>query len=165
LDEGRIVKLVNLIQEDFTNYKKPSLFLGFPYCTGKCNLYKIVCQNEELRNAMQVEISIQEIINLYTKNNITKAIVCGGLEPLDSFNDLLEFIKEFRKISEDDIVIYTGYYKEETPSLLLIEKLKENNIQNIIIKFGRYVEGDNRHFDPVLGVELASNNQYAEKVL
>lgn len=159
------MKLVNLIQEDFTNYKYPSMFLGFPYCTGKCNLYKIVCQNEELRNAMQVEISIQEIINLYTKNNITKAIVCGGLEPLDSFNDLLEFIKEFRKISEDDIVIYTGYYKEEIPSLLLIEKLKENNIQNIIIKFGRYVEGDNRHFDPVLGVELASNNQYAEKVL
>ena len=161
------MKLVNLIQEDFTNYKKPSLFLGFPYCSGKCNTLngKIVCQNEQLKKATQIEISSQEIINLYNKNNITKAVVCGGLEPLDSYYQLLDFIKEFRKNSEDDIVIYTGYYKEETPPSILIEELKKNNIQNIIMKFGRYIDGDERHFDAVLGVELASNNQYAEKVL
>ena len=58
--------LVNLIQEDFTNYKKPSLFLGFPKCSGKCNILngRIVCQNEELQKGHSVEISIKDIISV-----------------------------------------------------------------------------------------------------
>ena len=37
----------------------------------------------------------------------------GGLEPFDQFEELFNFIKKFREVSLDDIVIYTGYYKEE----------------------------------------------------
>jgi len=158
------MKLVNLIQEDFTNYKKPSLFLGFPKCSGKCNKLngKIVCQNEALRNAEKVEVSANEVIELYTKNNITKALVCGGLEPLDTPEDLLEIIKAFRQVSQDDIVIYTGFTENEVKNSLIYAKLLQ--YPNIIIKYGRYLEGQKPHFDTTLGVNLASANQYARPI-
>ena len=158
------MKLVNLIQEDFTNYKKPSLFLGFPKCSGKCNKLngKIVCQNEALKEAKKIEISISELLELYKKNNITKAVVCGGLEPLDSSEDLISFIDEFRKISKDDIVIYTGYTEAEVKTFLIYGQLL--NYPNIIIKYGRFVMNQKSHYDEILGVELASNNQYARNI-
>ena len=167
MDEGRIVKLVNLVQEDFTNYKYPSMFLGFPYCSGKCNISNghNVCQNQKLQEATKIEISIQDILELYQKNNITKAIVCGGLEPFDSPIDLIHLIESFRKISNDDIVIYTGYEEKETQASIVIQNIKNLNVHNIIIKFGRYYEGDKPHYDEVLGVYLASNNQYAKQIL
>ena len=34
---------------------------------------------------------------------------------------------------------------------------------HVIIKFGRFIEGQTKHYDTVLGVELASENQYAEE--
>ena len=158
--------LVNLIQEDFTNYKKPSLFLGFPYCSGKCNIsnHKIVCQNQQLHYADKIEISIEEIINLYDKNNLVKARVCGGLEPLDSPIELFHLVEEFRKNFDDDIVIYTGYEQDEPQAQMFIQNLKKNKIKNIIMKFGRYIEGDAPHFDDLLGVNLASNNQLGEQI-
>ena len=152
------MKLVNLIQEDFTNYKKPSLFLGFPKCSGKCNILnnKIVCQNEALRKAEKIEISTDEIIELYIKNNITKALVCGGLEPFDTPEDLLEIIQAFRKVSQDDIVIYTGFTENEIKNSLVYPQLLQYS--NIIVKYGK------PHLDKTLGVNLASNNQYARPI-
>ena len=35
---------------------------------------------------------------------------------------------------------------------------------NIIIKFGRFIPNREPHFDEVLGVNLASNNQYAKRI-
>jgi hypothetical protein len=35
---------------------------------------------------------------------------------------------------------------------------------NIIIKFGRFRPGQEPHYDEVLGVKLASDNQYAKRV-
>jgi hypothetical protein len=35
---------------------------------------------------------------------------------------------------------------------------------NIIVKFGRYIPDNKPHFDEVLGVNLASPNQYAKKI-
>ena len=164
MDEGGIVQLVNLIEEDFTNYKKPSLFLGFPKCSGKCNKLngKIVCQNEALRNAEKVEISAEEIVKRYINNNITEALVCGGLEPFDSFDDLLELISAFRKVTNDDIVIYTGFTENEIKNSLWYPQLLQ--YPNIIIKYGRYLEGHKPHFDSTLEVYLASNNQYARPI-
>ena len=158
------MKLVNLIQEDFTNYKKPSLFLGFPECSGKCNKIagKIVCQNEELKNAEKIDVSIQEIIDLYINNPITKAIVCGGLEPLDTPEELIDLIESFRYFTDDDIVIYTGYTEKEVKNMLIYGHLLQ--YPNIIIKYGRFLEGQKPHFDDILGVSLASNNQYARNI-
>lgn len=158
------MKIINLIQEDFTNYKKPSLFIGFPECSGKCNKIagKIVCQNEQLKNAEKIEVSIQEIVDLYLDNPITKAIVCGGLEPLDTPEELIDLIESFRYFTDDDIVIYTGYTEKEVKNMLIYGHLLQ--YPNIIIKYGRYLEGHVQHFDEILGVYLASNNQYARQI-
>jgi hypothetical protein len=93
-------------------------------------------------------------------NPITKAIVCGGLEPFDSWIELLDFIKEFRYYSDDDIVIYTGYKEEEIVDKVNVLK----SYEPIIIKFGRYIPGQQSHYDEVLGINLASNNQYAKTI-
>ena len=159
------MKLVNLIEEDFVNYRKPGMFLGFPNCSGKCNLEagKIVCQNAELCNAPLIDISLPEIIDRFEKNPISEVLIFGGLEPFDSFDDMLALILLFRKryfARTYTIIIYTGYYPHEIKEqLYTIKKLSLSN--GIIIKFGRYIPGDEPHLDPYLGVNLASNNQYA----
>ena len=88
--------------EDFVNYKKPSMFIGFPYCTFKCDKEcgKQVCQNSALANSQGIEISIISLIDRYMNNPITEAIVCGGLEPFDTYQQLLEFITELKKLPE-----------------------------------------------------------------
>jgi hypothetical protein len=95
---------------------------------------------------------------------ITEAIVVGGLEPFDSPEDLLRLVKYFRAVSQDDIVIYTGYTEDE----LMHDEACHNYIiekyKNIIIKYGRYVPNQEPHYDEVLGIYLRSDNQYAEKL-
>ena len=39
-----------------------------------------------------------------------------------------------------------------------------SNYKNIIIKYGRYITNQEKHYDEVLGVYLASENQYAERI-
>ena len=77
---------------------------------------------------------------------------------------LFLFIKKFREFSNDDLVIYTGYNKEEERSQDLINFIKRNQYKNIIIKYGRYIPNQTPHYDEVLGVNLASDNQYAERL-
>ena len=89
-----------LIDEDFVNYKKPSIFLGFPTCTWKCEEEcgkRGICQNSTLATSPSIDIPIDSIVERYINNPITQAVVCGGLEPLDSWKDLIYFIKELRK--------------------------------------------------------------------
>lgn len=162
LVKGDIMNIKQLIDEDFTNYKKPSMFIGFPKCNFKCEKEcgLRVCQNGILATSPMIDVDLQSIVDRYIKNDITKAIVVGGLEPFDSFNDLLNLIIEVRNYVEDDIVVYTGYYKEEI--IDMIETLK--CFKNIVVKFGRYIPNQQPHYDEVLGVNLASDNQYAEKI-
>lgn len=152
------MKIKGLITEDFVNYKKASMTIIFPYCTFKCG--KDYCQNSSLAKTPIIEISIDDLVNRYINNPITEAVVMQGLEPFDSWNDLKEFVKKLREYNNDDIVIYTGYNKDE-----VIEYVKELSIYpNIIVKFGRYISNQEKHYDDVLGVYLASNNQYAERI-
>ena len=98
---------------------------------------------------------------MYINNPITKSIVVGGLEPMLQFDELISLIDCFRKNDcNDTFVIYTGYYPNEIEKQLM--KLK--SYCNIIIKFGRYIPNQQPHYDNVLGVNLASNNQYAEQI-
>ena len=154
------MKIKQLLDEDFCNYKLASMFIGFPTCTFKCekDCGKKICQNSALATAPDVEISTDEIVKRYTANNLTSAIVCGGLEPFDSFDDLISLISEFRNYTDNDIVIYTGYYAPE-----ILDKLCDiSQFKNIVIKFGRYIPGQKPHFDDVLGVDLGCDNQYAK---
>lgn len=157
------MKIKGIIEEDFLQYKVPSLFIIMPTCTFKCEKECNclgMCQNSQLANEKNIEVSYETITNRFLKNDITEAIVFGGLEPFDSWEDLYGLIKEFRSKTEADIVIYTGYYSDEISDY--VEKLKR--FSNIIIKFGRYIPNQKSHFDPILGVDLASENQYAEKI-
>lgn len=157
------MKVKGIVEEDFVNYKKPSMFIIFPSCNWKCDKEcgRQVCQNGALASSPIIEIEVDEIIKRYINNPISKALVCGGLEPFDNFTNLFELVSNFRKISDDDIVIYTGYKEIEIYDLvyLVLSKYK-----NIIIKFGRYIPDKEEIYDELLGVTLASNNQYARKI-
>jgi pyruvate-formate lyase-activating enzyme len=158
------IRLKNILDEDFQDYKKPSMMLATCQCDWKClreqELDLSLCQNSELSKQKNINISIDNIVDRYINNSITKAIVIGGLEPFLQFDDILEFIKYFRQKSKDDIVIYTGYYPNEIEDKLI--RLKQ--YKNIIIKFGRYIHEDTKIFDKVLGVWLISSNQFACKI-
>ena len=148
-----------IVDEDFSNYKKPSMFICTPRCTMKCG--EALCQNSPWLKQPDVEVGIIDIIKRYEENELTKAVVLAGLDPMDSFWGLFSFISLFRSVCEDDVVIYTGYNKEEI--LNKVTLLKEH-FSNIIIKFGRYIPNQQPHYDEVLGVNLASDNQYAERI-
>lgn len=154
------MELRGLVDYDICNYKTPSMFLIFPNCTFKCDKEcgKAICQNSNLAHEPVIQVEPTELIMRYLNNPLTHAVVCGGLEPLDSWKELSSFISLFRGFSNDPIIIYTGYNKEEI--LNCVHLLQ--NFKNIIIKYGRFIPEMPHIYDSVLGVELASNNQYAE---
>ena len=158
------MKLRGIRDEDFTQYKKPSLFIVFPTCTFKCEKEsgQKCCQNNSLTRAQTIDISVDDIVQRYLNNPITKAIVCGGLEPFDTFWDLFDLVEKLREKTQDDIVIYTGYEEHEITGY--IQALKY--FRNIIIKFGRYIPDKSYkfRFDDILGITLASFNQYSKKI-
>lgn len=155
------MKLRGLVEEDFTQYMKPSMFLITPYCDFKCCIENgnNICQNMDVIKAPIIDVDNDELIKRYLNNPITKSIVFGGLEPMDSFEEVREFINTLRWDYNcfDDIVIYTGYTADE----IIDQCMRLSKFANIIVKFGRFIPDQKSHFDKILGVELASPNQYA----
>ena len=151
--------------EDFVNYRKCSMFLGTCFCDWKCcheaNVPESVCHNREWGGNPIKTISDESIISHYLEDGLTEAVVIGGLEPMLQFDELLGFVKAFREKTQDDIVVYTGYYPDEIPDK--VAALSE--YPNIVIKFGRYVPNKPSRYDDVLGVTLASDNQFAKRIL
>ena len=148
-----------LVDEDFTNYKKCSMFIGTSSCTFKCEKECGIqcCQNSPLVKVQTKFIDDEVIIQRYLKNPFTKAIVIGGLEPFDTYDELLTFCRLFRQSSPDTIVIYTGWYPDE----ITAEVTEITQLNNIVIKYGRYIPKSEPIFDKTLGVTLASSNQFA----
>ena len=166
-------KIKDIIDEDYINYYKPSMFIATNTCNFKCEfedeLNLVKCQNSSIINQPTYTENIQKLINRYMNNILTHAIVFGGLEPLDQLEELLSFIDKFRNVSQDDIVIYTGYTEDEVKNIKYLDMnifeylLSKNKLKNIIIKYGRFkIESEGR-FDEVLGITLASKNQYAKQ--
>ena len=156
------MKIRGIVDEDFVNYKLPSMVIEMPYCDFKCDKEcgRQICQNNSLIHEPIIDINDDLLIQRYLDNIISEALVFQGLEPLDSIEELMPFIEKFRAKSNDDIVIYTGYKEDEmlTVTLLL------SSFKNIIIKYGRFRPNEEKHFDKTLGIYLASNNQYAKKI-
>jgi len=154
----------SLLDEDFIQYKLPTMTIACHTCSFKCDELNgcKVCQNSELALMPDIEISNEELIKRYMNNPITKAICFQGLEPLDQFSELISFIKDFREVLNDDIVIYTGYTDSEVR--LTGQRQILCTFPNIIVKYGRFIKDRPHHTDNVLGVELASENQYAERI-
>lgn len=157
------MKLKGIIDCDFTNYKDPVLTLEFPKCDFKCDKLNgcQVCQNSGLAAEPDIEISCEKIWELYEQNPLTKGFCCQGLEPFDSPDELLDFVETIRYYCNDPIIIYTGYGRSEIEPAYL-KYLQQ--YRNIIIKWGRFILGQEPHYDKILGVKLASNNQYAELI-
>ena len=156
------MKIRGIRPDDFVNYKKPSTFVIFPYCSMKCDIEANckICQNSELMSMPIMEVPANTIVAHHMNNSITHAVVCGGMEPMDTFEDLLALLSALRSFTEDDFVIYTGYNKDEiADKISILQRYK-----NVFVKFGRFISGQKHHFDPILGVELASPNQYAERI-
>lgn len=159
------IALKAVVMEDFCNYKNPSMFLVTAICDWKCcveaNIDKSVCQNHGLVNQATKEYTYQSLYKAFINNNITKAIVVGGLEPFLQFNELFGLIKFFRsQCCNATFVIYTGYNHIE-----IKEQIKQlTTLSNIIIKFGRYIPNGVKYYNDILGIKLASKNQYAEVI-
>lgn len=159
------MKLKGLQTEDFVNYRLPNLFLISSICNWKCcieqNLDVGICQNSSLASQPIIEVSNEQIYSYYINNPITKSIVIGGLEPFMQFEEVYDLIKYFRNNNcNDDFVIYTGYNEDEIEEQ--VNQLKE--FLNIVIKFGRFIPNQKKHYDEVLGIELASLNQYGKRI-
>lgn len=157
------MRIKGLVDEDFINYKKPSMFIIFPKCSFKCDREcgEEVCQNSSLALAPEISITKDKIVKRYIENPLTKAIIFGGLEPFDSLIEMLELIEAFRAETKDDIVIYTGYTEKEVYDTCYKVLAR---YPNIIVKFGRFLPNEESHLDKILGVELASKNQYGRKI-
>ena len=176
------MKLLNIIDEDIVNYKKTSMYIALPNCSMKCDIDcgKDICQNRELvKNGKVIDFDGDALIQRYLSNPITKAIVFGGLEPFDSPFAIVPFVTALRNKynCDDDVVIYTGYTEDELEGRAIysypnsINQISLTNLykslkqfDNIIVKFGRFVPEQKSHYDEVLGVNLASDNQYAKVI-
>ena len=80
------MKLININDYDICNYKKPAMFIIFPYCSFKCDKEcgLNICQNSALAHEPIIEVRVADIIHRYLDNPLTHAVVCGGLEPFDN---------------------------------------------------------------------------------
>ena len=159
------MKLKGIIEEDFVQYKKPSMFLISCFCDWKCcteiGSDISVCQNAPMAQTPIHNITDSMIYEKYRSNPITSAIVIGGLEPMLQFDEIYNLIKLFRNNNcVDDFVIYTGYYPDEIQDK--VKKISE--LKNIIIKFGRFIPNRSSIFDEDIGVNLASDNQFAIRI-
>lgn len=158
------MRIKGITDEDFVNYKHPSMYICTSVCDFKCDRESGVscCQNSSLAKQSSMYVADDSIIKRYINNPITKAIVFAGLEPFEQFFEMFDLIFALRNNyhCNDTVVIYTGYNKDEIAQE--VETLKR--FPNIIIKFGRFVPNQSKHYDEVLGVNLASDNQYAEVI-
>ena len=94
------MRYLTILDEDFNNYKKPAMFIGTISCGGKCcieaGIPLCVCQNDTWRDKKPISSSDNEIIERYLSNKLTSAIVFGGLEPFEQWEELFEFVRCLR---------------------------------------------------------------------
>ena len=88
-----------IIDCDVVNYKKPCLTIEMPKCNFKCDKEcgMPVCQNSSLASAKTIDIPIHKILSYYISNPTTKALCFQGLEPFDTFEEMLKLIFAFKK--------------------------------------------------------------------
>ncbi len=158
------MRIKGITDEDFVNFKLPSMYICSCFCDFKCDKESGVscCQNSSLAKQSSLCIPDDDIITRYLRNPISKAVVFAGLEPFEQFEEVFNLISKLRLDyhCKDTVVIYTGYKYEEIEGKIEALRL----FQNIIVKFGRFLPGYESHYDGILGVSLASPNQYAVRI-
>lgn len=162
-----MIKLFDVKTDNVTDYKKTSLLLVFPKCSGKCG-HK--CQNYSLINRTDLikEYNIEDIVKFYNNLKTHDAVVFAGLEPLDTLQDCCNMIFSLSQncvTKPVTIVVYTGYdkkdYKEKYEQILLSYFEPKNIKTKLIVKYGSYdPENYSKSFySEILGVQLATSNQ------
>lgn len=157
--------LKDILFEDFVNYKDACMTIFTGDCSFKCCIEAgqpvSMCQNSELAQVEHIYVDDDVIIKRYLDNPITHAIVFQGLEPMTRIDEIVEFITKLREQRcYDPIVVYTGFYPDEIEEDLY----RLAPLGNIVFKFGRYIPGHEPHYDEVLGVNFASDNQWGEEI-
>lgn len=165
LSSGSYISLKDIYDENFQDYKKASMLIACIKCDFKCCREfpdkPCFCHNLDIIKKPDIAVLISDIFERYISNYITSSIVFGGLEPFMQFEEIFSFIKYFRsKGCNDDMVIYTGYYDYEIKDK--IERLR--SLRNIVVKYGRFIPDSKKKYDEILGIELSSENQYAERI-
>lgn len=160
------IHLFDVKSDDMVDYKKTSLLLAFPCCFKNCE----DCQNKHLRTQEVIEYSVSSIVNYYNRLSEHQAIVCAGLDPIDSLPELEIILKTLLNNNKSvDFVIYTGYKKDEIglyvlPYLLSCFEKYGKETDKLIFKFGEYNKNNkNSYFSKILGVNLVGDNQVAEQ--
>ena len=160
------IELKGIIWEDMVNYKKIGSTFMFPKCDFKCDRENGVqlCQNWELAAAPSQKYDIDELMRLYQIMILPESIILQGLEPLDSPIDIYTVAAAMQRHDiTDDLVIYTGYNKNENDDITnIIDTVSFLTPGSLIVKWGRYLPNQTSHYDEVLGVKLASDNQFGE---
>ena len=158
------MRVKEILAEDFVNFKHPAMFIASAMCDWKCCReagIEDVCQNKMLADSNTIDITDEAIYSIFISNNITSAVVIGGLEPMLQINEVVSLIDYFRSHDTDcPFVIYTGYNELEIED----EMQRIAKFSNIIVKFGRYIPNSKSRFDPIIGIDLASDNQYAKQI-
>jgi organic radical activating enzyme len=158
-----------IIRDDNVNYKRTALFVGIGDCDWKCckeaGMNASMCQNSELAKVSAWKMTANECLDVVVhRKSFEQSVVIGGLEPFRDMNSLLELCRAVSSRCEFvdwDVVIYTGYYYNEIVEEVELIKESVGN-HRLIIKFGRYDPALPPVKDSILGVELASSNQYAK---
>lgn len=148
------------VVEVFQDYKKSALLFCTCFCDWKCcieaGISKDICQNHKIANQREVNLPFEKALNM-VKFSITDSIIFGGLEPILQAEEVCSLIEYLRnKGITKDILIYTGYYIEEIEESVL-QRLKNCHV---ILKCGRFKPDRPKKFDEILGITLASDNQY-----
>lgn len=129
-------------------------------CTFKCK----GCINKQHKDEYIImEYNVADLIQKYQENVLAESIIIAGLEPFDNIPDLTLIIDEFRQVTSDDIVIYTGYDIGDIIVKYELIKLTDKlcTYDNIIVKYGRYKEHSKAKWCEELGIWLKSDNQWA----
>lgn len=162
--------IIHDIRETLGDYKKHSLLISVGTCSGKCwkelGLDESICHNNILKESVKDMSNdrIVKIIKGYIEDGMISSVIFGGLEPIEQIEDIKYIINEVEEISKKyvikiDIVIYTGFYREEIEEC--VESLTKDRYNKLIIKYGRFIPNSKSRYDKVLGITLSSDNQYA----
>lgn len=161
-------KKIQLLEKPTTvlnYYKEPSFLIPIGItCSWKCEN----CINKKhVFEYSYPEFTINEIISQYQKNILTYTIIMAGFEPFDNYVNFMDLVEAIRVSGINDmIVVYTGYdIVDFRSNFLLLNIFQElTHFDNIIIKFGRYIEGLEKVWNEELGIWLASANQYTVRI-
>jgi len=145
----------------FNDYKKVGLYIATPFCNFKCvkeakeKGVEVTCHNGGLDYVS--DMSAQDVVEKHLSiNPFAECIILSGLDPIDNWVETKQFINDFRKITDMEIVLFTGYYPNE-----IMDKLVElEHHEDIMFKFGRFNPINKPRFDDLGGVKLSTGNQY-----